>query len=162
MPYLGAPQPYPGAPPAPPPPAVHNPLSLPSLLPIWCPSDRGVELGAPPGDNNGSAVLKWCKITMLFNGSPESQNLVGGKNKQWLAATLKAQSVHQRWRKVCLEQWVRKPLIQKWCAAIGRVFQQTHLYNLKILSNFIRVSSLQAYISWGCFSGRLQNAWSPL
>ena len=49
-------------------PPVHNLLSLPSLPPIWCPLDRGVELGAPPGDNNASAVPKWCKITMLFNG----------------------------------------------------------------------------------------------
>ena len=64
--------------------------------PIWSPSDRGVELGAPPGDNNGSSVLKWRQITMLFNGSPETQNL----QKQTMGGTLKAQSVHQRCRKV--------------------------------------------------------------
>ena len=103
------PPPYPKPPLQPP---VHNPLSLPSLPPIWWPMDRGVELGAPPGDNNASAVPKWCKITMLFNGGRKTW--WWGKKKQWTRSTLKAQSVHQRWRKVCLtNNRVRKLFLQK-------------------------------------------------
>ena len=102
MPYLGAPQPYPGA--LQPPLYLKPPSYAPPYItlypcpapPIWSPSDRGVELGAPPGDNNGSSVLKWRQITMLFNGSPETQN----RQKQTMGGTLKAQSVHQRCRKV--------------------------------------------------------------
>ena len=114
--------------------------------PIWSPSDRGVELGAPPGDNNGSSVLKWRQITMLFNGSPETQNL----QKQTMGGTLKAQSVHQRCRKVSATMgWGNF-----WSEDCFRQNFNKGLVRGKILG-----SSLQVKV---VFKRRLQNAWSPL
>ena len=63
-----------GSPPAPYPkppsyaPAVHNPLSLPSVPLSGTPRTGASNRGLRPRDNNASAVPKWCQITMLFNG----------------------------------------------------------------------------------------------
>ena len=93
----GSPPPYP-KPPSYAPRAVHNPLSLPTVPLSGAPRTGASNCGLRP------------EITMLArcrNGARSQcfsmgrQNRGGGKNKQW-TGTLKAQSVHRRWRKVSL------------------------------------------------------------
>ena len=119
MPYLGAPQPYPGALQ----PCTQSPplMLLPYITLYPCPASPYL---VPLGQERrieGSAP----EITMLAqcrNGARSQcfsmgrQNRVGGKNKQW-TGTLKAQSVHRRWRKVSFNNGVRKLFLQKLGAA---------------------------------------------
>ena len=125
-------------------PAVHNPLSLPSLPLSGSPRTGASNWWLRPRDNNGSAVPKWCQITMLFNGKAKPGN--GGKNKQW---TLKAQSVHQRWRKVSFNNGVAKLFQQKQ----GRSGNLTTLPDKYIVSNFSLIPAASGSVH-GCFRAR--------
>ena len=169
MPYLGAPQPYPGAPPAPPYP---KPPPAPPYITFYpCPASP--LSGAPwTGASNWGLRPEITMLAQCRNGarsqcfSMETQNLVVEQKVTMDGPTLKAQSVHQRWRKVCLtNNGVRKLFQQKRC------FNWIILSDKYIMSNHYLISAGSSWAkAWevhyknklGCFRGRLQNAWVPL
>ena len=111
------------------PPVPKAPSSPPYITFYPCPASP--LSGAPwTGASNWGLRPEITMLAQCRNGarsqcfSMETQNLVVGQKETMDGPTLKAQSVHQRWRKVCLTN-----------NGVRKLFQQKRCFNWIILSD---------------------------